>query len=120
MQQLKKDSKQQMALMDVADSRDEEMTVMSGNSFAIKQIHTLIQQRRLDDFANVMVNLGAENYNFTAEEVKALVQDEIDKQKKRLDNESKELLDQEMATNWKDVQNDAHFGTQMTSASAPK
>ena len=58
----------------------------------------------LDDFANVMVNLGAENYSFTAEEVKALVQSEIDKQKERLDDESKELLDQAMATNWKDGQ----------------
>lgn len=56
-----------------------------------------------DDFVNLMVRLGNEgNYSFTAEDVKALVQIEINKQKANMDTRSQALLDQEMATNWKD------------------
>ncbi|MBE9100253.1 hypothetical protein [Vacuolonema iberomarrocanum] len=54
-------------------------------------------------FVDLMVRLGhEENYSFTAEEVRALVLDEINQQKATMDARSQALLDQEMATNWKE------------------
>lgn len=56
-----------------------------------------------EDFVNLMVRLGNEQgYSFTPEEVKTLVMSEINKQKADMDPRSQALLDQEMATNWKD------------------
>lgn len=56
-----------------------------------------------DEFVDLMVRLGSEqDYSFTAEDVRTLVLDEINKQKATLDARSQGLLDQEMAMNWKD------------------
>ena len=56
----------------------------------------------LDNFADLMVSLGNElGYSFTPDDVRALVNREIDKQKETLDDEGKGLLDHAMATNWK-------------------
>ena len=54
-------------------------------------------------FVDLMVRLGNErDYSFTPEEVKTLVMNGINKQKATMDARSQALLDQEMATNWKD------------------
>lgn len=55
-----------------------------------------------DDFVNLMVELGNPEYNFTAEEVKAFVQKEIDKQKEKIQNrtnETKAELQKELEEN---------------------
>ena len=48
-----------------------------------------------DDFVNLMVSLGNPKYSFTAEEVKAFVQDEMDRLKKTL---IQDKADQDKAT----------------------
>lgn len=54
-----------------------------------------------DGFVELMVRLGNEQgYSFTPEEVRALVLNEINKQKETQDDESNQLLDNQMATNW--------------------
>jgi len=56
-----------------------------------------------ENFVDLMVRLGNEQgYSFTPEEVKTLVMNQINQQKADMDARSQALLDQEMATNWKD------------------
>lgn len=56
-----------------------------------------------EDFVDLMVRLGTEKgYSFTPDEVKALIMNEINQQKATMDPRSQALLDQEMATNWKE------------------